>query len=78
MENTSLVVFCLQTTNAHLRSLINALIIIIHRSRQENFMSVKLYLFSYPSTESCVLGAQNDRLIETIFLVHTTYVLDEK
>ena len=36
-----------------------------------NFISVKLYLFSNPPIQTCVLGAQKNRLIET-------YVLDEK
>ena len=31
-------------------------------------MSVKLLLFSYPSIETCVLGAQKNRLIETVLL----------
>ena len=30
--------------------------------------SVKFRLFSYPSTETCVLGAQKNRLIETVLL----------
>ena len=43
-----------------------------------NFFGVKLRLFTYPSVKSCVLGAQKNRLIETVLLVHTTYVLVEK
>ena len=31
-------------------------------------MSVKLLLFSYPSILTCVLGAQKNRLIETVLL----------
>ena len=30
--------------------------------------SVKLRLFSYPSVKSCVLGAQKNRLDETVLL----------
>ena len=33
-----------------------------------NFFSVKLWLFSYPSVKTCVLGAQKNRLIETILM----------
>ena len=31
-------------------------------------MSIKLSLFSYPSIQTCVLGAQKNRLIETVLL----------
>ena len=31
-------------------------------------MSVKLQIFSYPSIYTCVLGAQKNRLIETVLL----------
>ena len=31
-------------------------------------MHLKLHLFSYPSMQSCVLGAQKNRLIETVLL----------
>ena len=30
--------------------------------------SVKLYFISYPSVYTCVLGAQKNRLIETVLL----------
>ena len=33
-----------------------------------NFLSIKLYLFSYQSVKRYVLGAQKNRLIETFFL----------
>ena len=32
------------------------------------FFSIKLQLFTYPSVKTCVLGAQNNRLIETVLL----------
>ena len=31
-------------------------------------MHLKLHLFSYPPMQSCVLGAQKNRLIETVLL----------
>ena len=45
------------------------------------FVSITLYLFSYPSVKTCVLGAQKDHLIETVLLtanVPTTHVIVEK
>ena len=44
-----------------------------HRSRKGNFMSVKLKLFSYPSILTCIVGAQKNRLIETV-LLSTHYI----
>ena len=35
--------------------------------KQKDF-SVKLWLFSYPSVETCVLGAQKNRLTGTVLL----------
>ena len=32
------------------------------------FLSVKLFIFPYPSVLTYVLGAQKNRLIETVFL----------
>ena len=41
--------------------------------------SVKLKILSYPSILKYVLGAQKNRLIETVLLsTHNTYVLVEK
>ena len=41
-------------------------------------MSIKLLLFSYPSIVTCVLGAQKNRLIETVLLSTHNIFLDEK
>ena len=41
-------------------------------------MSVKLYLFPYPSLKTCVLGPQKNRLTETVLLSTHKYVLDAK
>ena len=35
---------------------------------EQKNVSVKVRLFSYPSVSKCVLGAQKNRLIETILL----------
>ena len=35
---------------------------------QFTFFSVKLRLFSYPFVKTCVLGAQKNRLVETVLL----------
>ena len=40
----------------------------MHRASQAKNLSVKLRLFSYPSIYTCVLGAQKNRLIETVLL----------
>ena len=40
----------------------------MHRSSLANFFSVKLSLFSYPEIQTYVLGAQKNRLIETVLL----------
>ena len=34
----------------------------------QKFFNIKLWLFSYPSVGTCVLGAQKNRLIETVLL----------
>ena len=39
-------------------------------------LSVKLYFFSYPSILTCVLGAQKNRLIETVLLSPHNICLD--
>ena len=39
-----------------------------HRSRKVNMFSIKLKLFSYQLILTYVLGAQKDRLIETVLL----------
>ena len=40
----------------------------MHRFRKTKFLSVKLLIFSYPSVLTLVLGAQKNRLIETVLL----------
>ena len=41
---------------------------------KQTFFSVKLQLFTYPSVQTCVLGAQTNRLIETVLLsTHNIY-----
>ena len=41
---------------------------------KHNFFSIKLQIFSYPSAETYVLGAQKNRLIETVLLrTHNIY-----
>ena len=42
------------------------------------FWRVNFRLFSYPLVKTCVLGAQKNRLIETVLFSTTTYVLVEK
>ena len=39
-----------------------------HRSRSGNFIHVQLQLLSYPLIQTCVLGAQKNRLTETVLL----------
>ena len=39
-----------------------------HRFRSTKFLSVKLYIFSYPSVLTYVSGAQKNHLIETVLL----------
>ena len=39
-----------------------------HRSREAKYFSVKLYIFSYLSVLTFVLGAQKNRLNETVLL----------
>ena len=39
-----------------------------HRFRLRKILSVKLYIFSYPSVLTYVLGAQKNRHIETVLL----------
>ena len=41
-------------------------------------MYLNLYLFPYPSIESCVMGAQKNRLIETFFCLPITYEGDPR
>ena len=40
----------------------------IHVGPVKDFFSVKLHLISYPLTNTCVLGAQKNRLIEMVLL----------
>ena len=40
----------------------------VHRVSSAKIICVKLRLFSYRSVETCVLGAQKNRLIETVLL----------
>ena len=40
----------------------------VHRSRKTEFLCVKLLIFSYQSVLRYVLGAQKNRLIETVLL----------
>ena len=42
------------------------------------FLSIKLKIFSYQSVLTYVLGSQKNRLIETVLLRTTSYVLLEK
>ena len=43
--------------------------ILYHRTRCfSNFFTVKLSLFSYSSSQTCVLGVQKNSLIETVLL----------
>ena len=49
-----------------------------HPYSKTKFLSVKVKLYSYPSVRTYVLGAQKNRLIETVLLSTTTYVLVEK
>ena len=39
-----------------------------HSFRLTNFFSVKLLIFSYPTFLAYILGAQKNRLIETVLL----------
>ena len=41
---------------------------VLHRSSETEFLSVKLSIFSYPSVLTYVLGAEKNRLIETVLL----------
>ena len=38
----------------------------------------KMFLFSYPLVETCVLGPQKNRLMETVLLIPKPYVFVEK
>ena len=56
-------------TNETLESLlVNLVSMVRHRFRLAKIMSVKLYIFSYPSVLAYVLDAQKKRLIETVLL----------
>ena len=39
-----------------------------NKHRLSNFLNVELWIFSYPSVQTFVLGAQRNRLIETVLL----------
>ena len=41
---------------------------LVHRSRSRIFRRVKLSIFSYTSIITSVLGAQKNRLVETVLL----------
>ena len=50
------------------------IVITSHRFRQTKYLSVKWWIFSYPSVLTYVLGAQKTRLIDTVLLsTHDIY-----
>ena len=49
-----------------------------HRAKNKQFLSVKLRIIPYPLVLTFVLGAQKNRLIETILLItHNICLVDE-
>ena len=52
---------------------------LIHRFRYTQILSIKLSIFSYPSVLTYVLGANKNRLIETVLLsTHNMFWLRNK
>ena len=51
----------------------------LHRFRKATYLSVKLKIISYPSVLTYVLGAQKNRVIETVLLsTHNMFCLRYK
>ena len=43
---------------------------VVHKSRYTNVMSIKLWIFSYPSILAYILGPQKNCLNETVLSAH--------
>ena len=55
-------------TNMHILTIVLLNLHISHRLRYTKIVSLKMLIFSYPSVLTYVLGAQKNRLNETVLL----------
>ena len=56
----------IEITIPYLKYAYEAQVSTCHRANNANIFSVKLWSFSFPHFKTCVLGAQKNRLTETV------------